>query len=138
MLDNAIKIAVEAHTGQVDKAGQPYILHPLRCMMAVQTDVQRIAAIMHDVVEDSEWTLEALADAGFSPEVIDVVDRVSRRHEESYEEFIARVAESKDATVVKIADLEDNLNITRLATVTDKDRARLDKYLTAWRKLKAL
>jgi len=138
MLEKAIKIAVEAHAGQVDKAGQPYILHPLRCMLKAETDIQRISAVLHDVVEDTDWTLEALRSEGFSIEVLATVDRLSRREDESYDAFIERVSGNKDAIAVKIIDLEDNLNITRLANVTEKDCKRLDKYIQALKKLKTL
>lgn len=138
MLEKAIKIAVEAHAGQVDKVGQPYILHPLRCMLKVETDVQRICAVLHDVVEDTDWTIEALQAEGFSVEVLETIDRLSRRENESYDVFIGRVAENKNAIAVKISDLEDNLNVTRLTSVTEKDRSRLDKYIRVWRELKAL
>lgn len=138
LLEKAIRIALEAHQGQVDKAGQLYVLHPLRCMMAVRTDVQRIAAVLHDVVEDTEWTLEALAAEGFPPDVVDIVDRLSRRDDESYNASIARVIESKDAIAVKLADLEDNLDVTRLSEVTDEDRSRLSMYVRTWHKMKAL
>lgn len=137
-LEKAIAIALEAHAGQVDKAGQPYILHPLRCMMATQTEAQRVAAVLHDVVEDTDWTLEALAAEGFPPKVIDTVDRLSRRQGETYDAFISRVMGSEDAVAVKIADIEDNLDVLRLLVVTEKDGARLNKYLIAWRKLKGL
>ena len=138
LLERAIKVALEAHGGQLDKAAQPYILHPLRCMLAVRSDVQRIAAVLHDVVEDTDWTLEALAAEGFPPDVVDIVDRLSRRKDESYNASIARVIESKDAIAVKLADLEDNLDVTRLSEVTDKDRSRLDMYVRTWHNLKAL
>ncbi|WP_428567037.1 MAG: HD domain-containing protein [Solidesulfovibrio sp. DCME] len=138
MLEKAIKIAIEAHSGQLDKAGQPYILHPLRCMLKVETDIQRISAVLHDVVEDTDWTIEALQAEGFSKEVLEIVERVSRREDESYDEFIERVKGNKDAVAVKISDLEDNMNIARLFSITEKDRKRLDKYIQVWRKLKVL
>jgi (p)ppGpp synthase/HD superfamily hydrolase len=138
MLEKAIKIAVEAHAGQVDKAGQPYILHPLRCMLKVETDIQRISAVLHDVVEDTNWTIEALQVEGFAVEVLTTVDCLSRREDESYDAFIERVGENKNAIAVKIADLEDNMDVTRLTSITEKDRKRLDKYVQTWRKLKAL
>jgi (p)ppGpp synthase/HD superfamily hydrolase len=89
MLEKAIKIAVEAHAGQVDEAGQPYILHPLRCMLKAETDIQRISAVLHDVVEDTDWTIGALRAEGFSDAELETIDCLSRREDESYDETAA-------------------------------------------------
>src|SRR5690349_12469488 len=91
-LEEAIRIAVEAHRGQKDRAGAPYILHPLRMMLRVQTDAERMAAVLHDVVEDTDWTLDALREHGFPDEVVTAVDHLTRREGESYEEFVTRAA----------------------------------------------
>lgn len=137
MLENAIHIAVEAHRGQVDKAGAPYILHPLRLMMRMQTPLERIAAVLHDVVEDSGWTLDELRREGFSDEVIDAVDGLTRRDGETYEAFIERAAQHPVARRVKLADLEDNMDMRRLAQpLTYKDESRLFRYHKAWLQLK--
>ncbi len=132
MLDIAISIAAHAHLGQVDKAGRPYILHPLRVMSAMDTDEQRIVAVLHDVVEDSEWTLTALEDAGFSAHIISALDALTKREGEDYHVFTQRVAHSDLATAVKSADLRDNMDITRLShPLNDKDFERLAKYRRA-------
>src|SRR5205823_11086434 len=89
-LERAIAIAAEAHTGQLDKAGAPYVLHPLRVMLRMKTEEERIAAALHDVVEDSDWSLVALRDEGFSEAIVRAVDSVTRRSGESYEEFVSR------------------------------------------------
>jgi (p)ppGpp synthase/HD superfamily hydrolase len=91
-LEKAISIAVRAHRGQTDKAGAPYILHPLRLMMRMNSEAARIAAVLHDAVEDSggRVTLERLGDAGFSKDIVHAVDCLTRRHRERYDDFIAR------------------------------------------------
>jgi (p)ppGpp synthase/HD superfamily hydrolase len=136
-IEEAIRIAVEAHRGQKDKAGAPYILHPLRMMFRMQTDAERMTAVLHDVVEDTPWTLDALRARGFSDEVIAAVDHLTRRADESYDEFAERAGRHPVARRVKIADLEDNMDLRRIGQVTDKDIERVNRYLRAWRLLTA-
>jgi (p)ppGpp synthase/HD superfamily hydrolase len=135
-LDNALHIAVAAHKGQKDKADNPYILHPLRLMMRMQTETEMIVAVLHDVVEDSDWTLDMLRDEGFSQEILAAVDCVTRREGESYQAFNERLAPNPLARKVKIADLEDNMDIRRLPTVTTEEQARMNRYLETWRYLR--
>ncbi len=130
-LERAISLAATAHQGQVDKAGAPYILHPLRMMLTLSNLEDRIVAILHDVVEDTEWTLEGLRAEGFGDAVIDAIEAVTKREGESYEDFIQRSAANAIGRRVKLADLRDNSDLSRLATVTGKDRVRLDKYRRA-------
>jgi (p)ppGpp synthase/HD superfamily hydrolase len=134
-LEEAIGIAVQAHRGQKNRAGAPYILHPLRMMFRVQTEAQRMAAVLHDVVEDTEWTLEALRERGFPAEVVDAVDHLTRREAESYDEFVTRAAAHPVARRVKLADLEDNMDVRRTGTLAEDDVERLGRYLRAWRRL---
>ncbi len=136
-LEAAIALAVEAHRGQRDRAGAPYILHPLRMMFRVETDAERMAAVLHDVVEDTDWTLDGLRAEGFPEEVVAAVDHLTRREDESYEEFVVRAAAHPVARRVKIADLEDNMDVRRTGTVTGKDLERLTRYHRAWRSLTA-
>lgn len=131
-LERAVQIAAQAHEGQKDKAGHPYLLHPLRMMLRMESDAARIAAVLHDVVEDSEWTLDRLRAEGFSEEVLEAVDCLTHREGESYEAFVKRVQPNAIARRVKLADLEDNMNLKRLSEVTSKDLARLEKYHRAW------
>jgi (p)ppGpp synthase/HD superfamily hydrolase len=131
-IERAVQIAAEAHLGQKDKAGAPYLLHPLRLMMRMQSEPAMIAAVLHDVVEDTDLSLEDLRVEGFSEEVLLAVECLTRRDDESYDEFIERVKTSEIALQVKIADLEDNMNLNRLAEVTQKDLARLEKYHRVW------
>jgi (p)ppGpp synthase/HD superfamily hydrolase len=134
-LEKAISIAAQAHAGQKDKAGAPYILHPLRLMLRMKTEKAMVAAVMHDVIEDSDWTPERLKDEGFSDEVLAILGCLTRREDETYEEFIARAGQNPIARQVKLADLEDNMNILRIGTLTAKDGERLEKYHRAWRAL---
>jgi (p)ppGpp synthase/HD superfamily hydrolase len=91
-LERAIEIAIEAHRGQTDKAGAPYILHPLRIMLTLNTNEEHIVAVLHDVVEDGGWTFERLRAEGFSEEIVNAIESVTRRPNESYEEFVLRAA----------------------------------------------
>jgi (p)ppGpp synthase/HD superfamily hydrolase len=134
-LERAILIAAQAHLGQRDKAGAAYILHPLRIMMRMESETAMIAAVLHDVVEDSDWTLERLRGEGFSEEVLQAVDCLTSREGETYDEFISRVRASAIARQVKLADLEDNMNVKRIGEITPKDLTRIEKYHRAWRAL---
>jgi (p)ppGpp synthase/HD superfamily hydrolase len=136
-LEEAIRIAVEAHRGQRDRAGAPYILHPLRMMLRVQTDAERMAAVLHDVVEDTAWTLDDLRARGFPAEVLEAVDALTRRPGEAYDAFVERAAAHPVARRVKLADLEDNLDLRRLDHVGPDDLERIDRYLRAQRRLSA-
>jgi len=130
-LERAIAIAVKAHAGKVDKAGAPYILHPLRVMLKLEKSEERIAAVLHDVVEDSDMTLEDLRNEDFPDTVVDAVDAVTMRYGESYADFVQRAALNRIGRCVKLADLEDNSNLSRIANPTDKDYERLEKYKRA-------
>jgi len=138
LLEKAISIAVEAHQGKKDKAGATYILHPLRVMFRVETEAEKIVAILHDVVEDhgDVWPVKRLRQAGFPKRILDALDCVTKRDGESYEKFIARSAKNPIALNVKLADLEDNLDVRRLPEVTEQDRVRLNRYLAAYRCLR--
>lgn len=127
-LEDAILLAVEAHRGQVDKAGRPYILHALRVMLRLDSDVERISAVLHDVIEDSGYRVDRLREMGYPEEVLRALDCLTRRQQESYTQFIARVKTDPLARRVKIADLEDNLNLRRLAALTEEDLERVRKY----------
>ena len=134
-LDDAVSIAAQAHRGQKDKFGAPYLLHPLRMMLRMKSEAEMIAAVLHDVVEDSDWTLGQLRDRGFSEDVLQAVDCLTRRNGESYEDLIQRAQLNPIARQVKIADLEDNMNIQRIGEVTAKDLERVARYHRAWRVL---
>ncbi len=133
----AVAIASAAHLGQFDKAGEPYITHPLRLFQRAASPEERIVAVLHDVIEDTDWTLAALADEGFSPAVLAALDALTRRSEESYEAFIDRVLTSPLATRVKRLDLEDNLNAARLTAVGPKEIERISRYVPALARVRA-
>ena len=136
MLKKAIKIATEAHKGQLDKSGKDYIGHPLRVMEMGRTEEEKIVGVLHDVVEDTSWTFEALEAEGFSPEIIAALRCVTKLSEnENYDDFIERVKKNPLAVAVKINDLSDNMDIRRLPYLSDKDVKRLKKYLKAYKKL---
>ena len=135
-LQRAIEIATEAHKGQFDKSGKDYIGHPLRVMEMGKTEEEKIVGVLHDVIEDTDWTFETLAEEGFSKEVIDALRCVTKLSEnENYDDFIERVKKNPLAVAVKINDLSDNMDIRRLPYLSDKDVKRLKKYLKAYKKL---
>jgi (p)ppGpp synthase/HD superfamily hydrolase len=138
-LAKAIEIAVIAHKGQKDKSGADYILHPLRVMQRGKTEIEKICGVLHDIIEDTNWTFESIEKEGFSKEVIDVLRCVTKESDdEDYEHFIDRIIKNHIAVQVKINDLLDNLDVTRLQCLSDSDLKRLNKYLRAYWKLKSL
>ena len=138
LLARAIEIAAAAHATQVDKGGAPYILHPLRMMLKQTTEAAKIAAVLHDVVEDTPWTLEKLRAEGFPDEVLDAVACLTKREGEDYADFITRAGTNPIARAVKLADLEDNMDLKRIPEPVQKDFDRLAKYRRSWETLKAL
>lgn len=130
-LERAISIAARAHEGQRDKAGAPYILHPLRVMMRMAEDDERIVAVLHDVIEDTSVTLSVLRAEGFSEQVLEALEHLTRRPDEDYEQFIVRAAKTALSRRVKLADLEDNSDLGRFANASEADRLRAEKYRRA-------
>lgn len=128
-IEKAVEIAAKHHAGGVDKAGAPYLFHPLRLMFAVKTPFQQMAAVLHDVVEDTPVTLEDLRDEGFHVDVIDAIEALTKRTGESRIEAAARAAANPIARVVKLADVTDNMDLGRIAEPTDKDFERLKEYV---------
>lgn len=138
MLGIAISVAAQGHRNQTDKGGKPYILHPIRMMMRLRTDDEELMAIaiLHDVAEDCDYDLEDLENMGFSERIIKGVRGLTRYDTETYEEFIERCAQNPDSLRVKLEDLRDNSDITRLKGLREKDFARLEKYSRAFTFLK--
>ncbi|MEM9819217.1 MAG: HD domain-containing protein [Cyanobacteria bacterium P01_D01_bin.6] len=134
-LQRALEIAIEAHKGQRQKNGLPYVLHPLTLMLSMTSVEARISAVLHDVVEDTQWTLEDLESEGFPPAVIEALDCLTHRDREDYDAYIERIRNNRIASEVKLADLKDNMNIRRIPELKEKDLERLKKYHKAWRKL---
>lgn len=136
LLSKAINLAMQAHAGQVDKAGMPYIGHVMRVMQAGKTIDEKIVGVLHDVVEDTTWTFDALLAEGFPVHIVDALRCVTKlSDDESYEAFINRVKNNPLAVAVKINDLTDNMDVRRLQTLTDADVQRLRKYLKAYQSL---
>jgi (p)ppGpp synthase/HD superfamily hydrolase len=127
-LERAIRIAAGAHQGHQDKSGLPYILHPLRIMVCMESVENMIIATLHDVIEDSEWTLDDLRKEGFSEPVVGAVDSLSRREDETFENYIKRLKGNPAAIPVKLEDLKDNMNMLRLKTLKGRDWKRLQRY----------
>lgn len=131
LLEKAISIALAAHKGQVDKGGSPYILHPLRVMLSVETLNAKIVAVLHDVVEGSDITIDELRLAGFNEAILDAVQLLTRADEVSYEDYTKNIKNNSLATSVKKADLNDNMNMARLSGPNNSDSKRLEKYKRA-------
>ena len=131
LYQQALAIAKDAHKGQVDKAGVDYIQHPLFVASWVEGELAKTVALLHDVVEDSDWTLEDLRKEGLPEEVVQAVGIITKKRNENYEEYILRVKQNPLARQVKLADLKHNSDLSRLANVTDRDRKRVAKYQKA-------
>ena len=129
--EDAIQLAMEAHRGQRDKAGAPYILHPLRVMLSMETETEMITAVLYDVVEDGGITIDDLRRAGYSEEILNAIECLTRRDGEEYDQFINRVKSNPLAVRVKIADLKDNSDLGRITEPNENDYKRLEKYRRA-------
>ena len=129
--EKAYKIAKRAHLGQVDKAGEDYIEHPEKVASFVKTDEEKAVAYLHDVIEDTELTLEDLYEYGFSKEVLEAVDIITKKRGENYQSYLNSVKKNKLARAVKLADLRHNSDLTRFTEVTEKDIKRKEKYQKA-------
>ncbi len=137
LLQKAIALAAAAHYWQKRKQGSPYVLHPLRMACALKTEAEQIVAVLHDVVEDTHWTFDDLRREGYPDHILDALDCVTKRPGENYEAFVTRSASNPVARQVKLADLEDNMNLRELPELTPKDAERMAKYLKAWQRLRA-
>lgn len=135
LLDKAIEIAVVAHQGQLDKAGKPYIEHPLRVMNNLTTVEEKIVGVLHDTIEDSELTLKDLRSFGFKSDLITALEAITKVEGEDYELYLQRVMSNPLALKVKIADMTDNMDMTRLVSPTERDHQRLQKYQSVLPKL---
>ena len=136
MLDKAISIAAQAFEEKYDKGGQPYILHCLYVMnqMPEQHDL-RCVAVLHDIIEDTDWAEFDLREEGFPDHVVDAVVILTKRNDQSYDDYIKEVSKNYYAKQVKLADLKHNSDITRMKGIEIKDMARLEKYFKAYKYL---
>jgi (p)ppGpp synthase/HD superfamily hydrolase len=144
-LERAIALATAAHLGTTDKAGAPYILHPLRVMLRVEPIEAKIVAVLHDVVEDCRqlgYTFDFIEQNGFSPVVMSGLRAVTKQddeegkhsdpgYESTYMRFVLRACKDPIGRLVKIADLEDNCDLSRIASPSDKDHNRVARYRRA-------
>lgn len=136
-LEKAVALAAEAHEGQTDKAGAPYLLHLLRVMMQMPSEEAMMAAVLHDLVEDTQHSFEGLRQRGFPERVVEAVEHLTRRDGETYEDFARRAGGHPLARRVKTADLADNMDVRRLDRLDDEGAERLRKYHQAWAHLTA-
>jgi (p)ppGpp synthase/HD superfamily hydrolase len=135
LLEKAILIATHAHKDQVDKGGAPYILHPIAVMSRVSSIEAKIVAILHDVIEDTPVTLEQLRTENFPDNVLSALLLLTHSEDEPYFSYIERISKHSLAKEVKIADLEENMNLERIPKPSRKDLERVQKYQSAYRKL---
>ena len=131
LLDKAALICVTKHQGQRDKTGAAYFQHPMRVAMKCEKDEEKIVALLHDTTEDTDVTPEWLKQQGFSDEIVEAILSVTRNPGEDYQEFVARAKKNPIGRIVKIHDLEDNLNVIRLKKITPEMTDRINKYLKA-------
>jgi (p)ppGpp synthase/HD superfamily hydrolase len=135
-IEDAVELAVTSHRGQVDKYRQPYILHVIGVAGRCRSIDEKIVAFLHDVVEDTDTTLDDLRHLGFSEPVVVAVGCLTRRKGETYDAFVDRIAPNPLARAVKLADLEDNMDIRRSnRPMKEKDAERMEKYRKAWQRL---
>ncbi|MBE3030518.1 MULTISPECIES: HD domain-containing protein [Sneathia] len=127
----ALKIATEAHKGQVDKAGVPYINHPLTVASLVDTEEEKIVALLHDTIEDTNITEQDLLNYGFSNKIVEAVKLLTHNKNVPYMDYVAKIKDNELARKVKIADLTHNSDLSRLKEITDKDKKRYNKYQKA-------
>lgn len=127
-LERALAIAVDSHSGQVDKGGHPYILHPIRMMLSLEKEEERILALLHDLIEDTEVTLSALESIGFSGEVISGLEALTRKPGETRMQAARRIKKNPLARAVKLADLKDNMDLSRISEPGEGDFARIREY----------
>lgn len=126
--EKALQIARTAHLGQTDKSGHPYIRHPIAVAFAFQDEIHIAVALLHDVVEDTSITLQALREEGFPEDIIEAVDAITRRSGENYADYLNRVKENPIARAVKLQDLEHNMWLERIPFLTEEDYSRLERY----------
>lgn len=137
-LEKAISIAVNAHSGLTDKGGSPYILHPLRLMLKFSKEDEMIVAVLHDVIEDTEIAITDLINLGFSDRVINALRLLTKNPSETYQQYIEKISTNDLARKIKIEDLKDNMDISRLPEISPKDLERLAKYHRAVKTLQKI
>ncbi|HVF25240.1 MAG TPA: hypothetical protein VNA23_05080 [Anaerolineales bacterium] len=132
LIEKSLYIALRAYAGKTDKAGREYIHHPLRVMAKMKTDLEMSVALLHDVIEDSDITAKQLLAEGIPAKVVEAVICLSRNENEDYQDFVGRTKKNELAAKIKIADIEDNIDVLRLASLDEYDLTRIKKYHSAW------
>lgn len=135
MIQKALQIATQAHEQQRDRYGKPYLLHVIRVMQRGRSEAEQICGVLHDVVEDTDWTFEQLLAAGFPADIVDTLRCLTKGEDELYQHYIDRVKTNQLAIAVKLNDLEDNMDLRRVDVLLPKDLDRLNKYLRAYQEL---
>lgn len=138
LLERAVRLAAKVHKGQVDRFEKPYILHVMRVMMRGQEFDEQVLGALHDVLERSELTMSELEKKGFPPRVLKALDAITRRADETYEQYIDRVVEDSLAIRVKINDLADKMDLLHVEQLDPSDLKRYNKQLAAYHRLKKL
>jgi len=133
----ALKLCFEAHKKQVDKSGMPYVFHPFHLAEQMQTEETTVVALLHDLVEDTDYTIEDLASMGFSKNITDAIALMTHADDVAYMDYVRRIKNNPIAKVVKLADLKHNSDLTRLDVVDEKALKRKEKYLEAIKILEA-
>ncbi len=136
LISEALKIAKKAHTGQVDKGGNDYLLHPITVALHCDNEKEKIVALLHDVIEDSDTSLEELS--MFDQEIVDAVIAITRNEGQKREEYIEQVSSNEIARKVKIQDLINNMDLSRIKNVTQRDLDRIERYKRELKYLKSL
>jgi (p)ppGpp synthase/HD superfamily hydrolase len=131
----AMKLCFEAHKGQTDKSGIPYVFHPFHVAEQMPDENTTIVALLHDVIEDTSFTLQDLRDLGFDQDVLDALALMTHDKNVPYMDYVAKIKDNDIARTVKLADLRHNSDLSRLDTVTDRDWERLARYAAAIRLL---
>lgn len=138
LIEKAAYICITHHQGQRDKMGCAYFLHPMRVAMRCAKDEEKIVALLHDTIEDTDITTDYLLQEGFPQNIVEAVLSVTKQENESYDDFIARAKQNPIGRVVKLYDIEDNLDVLRLDKLTDDMAVRFNKYLRAYKSLKSM
>lgn len=131
----ALKLCFEVHKSQVDKSGVPYVFHPVHLAEQMENEEAIIVALLHDVIEDSDYTLKDITQMGFSEKITEALSLLTHKHSEPYMEYIAKLKDNSIARVVKLADLEHNSDLSQLDVIDDRALKQNKKYQTAIRLL---
>lgn len=127
----ALKLCFEAHKNQVDKSGMPYVFHPFHLAEQMSDESTTVVALLHDIIEDTDYTINDLRELGFGEEILSAISLMTHADDVDYMEYVAEIKKNPIARVVKLADLCHNSDMTRLDTITERDVKRAEKYKKA-------